>query len=102
MGLQGQLVSVPDGASGFALTIAYPGGYQARASGTVTFTQALVAAFSTQSPVVRGSAFLLTNQMQKPATTTLNSVDYLINPGFCGTPPPIPTQPLAASFLTAA
>jgi hypothetical protein len=51
--------------------------------------------------VVRGSTFSLTNQMQKPGSTTLNSVDYLFNPGSCGAAPPIPTHPLPASFLTA-
>jgi hypothetical protein len=92
---------VPDGTSAFSLTITYPGGYQATAAGAVTLTgSSFVADFQTPSPVVRGSAFSLTNRMQKPATTTLNSVDSLISQGFCGTPPPIPTNPLAASFLT--
>ena len=99
--LQGQSVPVPDGTNGFTLTITYPGGYQATAAGAVNLTgSSFVADFLTPSPVVRGSAFNLTNQMQKPATTTLNSVDYLINPGACGAPPPIPTHPLTASFLT--
>jgi hypothetical protein len=99
--LQGQSVPVPDGTNSFTLTITFPGGYQSTASGAVTLTgSSFVADFLTPSPVVRGSAFNLTNQMQKPATTTLNSVDSLINPGFCGAPPPIPPHPLAASFLT--
>lgn len=99
--LQGQSVPVPDGTNAFTLTITYPGGYQATAAGAVTLTgSSFVADFLTPSPVVRGNLFNLTNQMQKPATTTLNSVDSLINPGFCGTAPPIPTHPLAASFLT--
>jgi len=100
VGLQGQSVPVPDGTNGFTLTITFPGGYQATAGGAVTLTgSSFVADFSSPSPVVRGSSFNLTNQMQKPPSTTLNSVDYLINPGSCGAPPPIPTQPLAASFL---
>src|SRR5262249_22093158 len=52
------------------------------------------------SPVVRGSTFYLTNLMQKPATTTLNSVDYLAASGACGAPPFVPTNPLAPWFLT--
>jgi hypothetical protein len=99
--LQGQSVPVPDGTTGFSLTITYPGGYQATASGAVVLTgTSFVADFSAPGAVVRGTAFNVTNQMQKPVTTTLNSVDYLINPGFCGAPPQIPTRPLAASFLT--
>ncbi len=98
-GFQGASVSVPSGANGFALSVAYPGGYQATASGAVAFQPALVPDFSAPGSVVRGSAFSLTNQMQKAATTTLNSVDYLFNPGACGTPPPMPSNPLASSFL---
>jgi hypothetical protein len=99
-GLQGASVPVPDGANGFALSIVYPGGYQATASGAVAFQPALVPDFSAPGSVIRASTFSLTNQMQKPATTTLNSVDYLFNPGACGTPPPMPSNPLASSFLT--
>ncbi len=100
-GASGMVVPVPNGASGFSLTISYPGGYQATASGAVALTSSLVAAFSTQNPVVRSSPFILSNEMTKAPTTTLNSVDYTILPGACGAPPAIPTNPLAASFLTA-
>jgi hypothetical protein len=66
----------------------------------VSLTPALVASFSAPASVVRGSAFPVTNQMQKPASTTLDSVDWLIVPGVCGAPPAIPANPVASSFLT--
>ena len=100
-GASGAIVPVPGGAVGFALAISFPGGYQAAASGAVSLTSSLVAAFSTQSPVVRGSSFILSNEMVKAPTTTLNSVDSLILPGACGAPPAIPFNPLAATFLVA-
>jgi hypothetical protein len=99
-GLQGASVAVPNGANGFVLSIVYPGGYQATASGAVAFQPSLVPGFSAPNSVIRGSTFSLTNQMQKAATTTLNSVDYLFNPGACGTPPAMPSNPLPSSFLT--
>ena len=95
----GPVVPVPNGAIAFTLTIAFPGGYQATASGGVTLTSSLIAAFSTQNPVVRSSSFNLTNEMVKASTTTLNSVDSLILPGACGAPPPMSPSPLASSFL---
>jgi len=98
-GLLGASVPVPGGANGFALSIAYPGGYQATASGAVVFQPAIVPDFFSPASVVRGSTFNLTNQMQKASTTTLNSVDYLFSPGACGTPPPMLSNPLASSFL---
>jgi hypothetical protein len=100
-GLQGASVAVPNGANGFALSIDYPGGYQATASGAVQFQPAIVPDFSSPGSVIRGSTFSLTNHMQKASTTTLDSVDYLFNPGACGTPPAMPSNPLAATFLTA-
>ena len=96
---QGAFVTVPVGASAFTLSISFPGGYQASASGAVAFPPSFVAEFSMPASAVRGSAVNLTNQMQKPATTTLNSVDYLIAPGPCGAPPFVPTNPLATFFL---
>jgi hypothetical protein len=93
-------VTPPAATTGFSLTITYPGGYTASASGTLAFAPSLVADFSTSSPAVRGSSFSVTNLMQKPATTTLNSVDYMIASGPCGSPPFVPTNPLAPSFLT--
>ena len=95
----GPVVPMPNGASAFALTIAFPGGYQATASGAVMLTPSLVAAFSTQSPVTRGSPFILANEMEKAPTTTLNSVDSLINPGGCGPLSAMSPNPLASSFL---
>ena len=92
---------MPNGAVGFSLAITFPGGYQATASGAVSLTSSLVAAFSTQNPVVRGSSFILANEMVKAPTTTLNSVDFLILSGACGAPPAIPSNPLAATFLVA-
>ena len=98
-GASGAVVPVPNGAVGFALAITFPGGYQATAASAVSLTSSLVAAFSTQNPVVRGSSFILANEMVKATTTTLDSVDSLILPGACGAPPPIPMNPLAATFL---
>jgi len=95
----GPVVPMPNGASAFTLTIAFPGGYQATASGAVALTPSLVAAFSTQKPVVRGSRFIVANEMEKAPTTTLNSVDSLINPGACGPLSAMPPNPLASSFL---
>ncbi len=95
----GPAVPMPNGASAFTLTIAFPGGYQAAASGAVALTPSLVAAFSTQNPVVRGSKFILANEMEKAPTTTLNSVDSLINPGACGPLSVMSPNPLASSFL---
>ena len=97
----GVIVPVPNGAVGFTLVITFPGGYQATASGAVLLTSSLVAAFSTPNPVVRSSPFLVSNEMVKAPTTTLNSVDSLIVPGACGAPPAVPPNPLAASFLAA-
>jgi hypothetical protein len=95
----GPAVAVPNGAVAFSLAITYPAGYQATASGSVVLTPSLVAAFSTQNPVVRGSPFVVANEMEKAATTTLNSVDYVILPGACGAPPAVPPNPLPGSFL---
>ena len=100
-GAAGPVVPVPNGAVGFTLTISFPGGYQATASGAVALTPSLVAAFSAQNPVVRGSSFILANEMVKAPTTMLNSVDSLILPGACGAPPAIPSNPLASTFLAA-
>jgi hypothetical protein len=100
IGQQGITVSAPPGASGFSLTITYPGGYQATASGSMTFAQTLVPDFSTPNTVIRGSPFTVLNQMQKAPSTTLNSVDYLFTAGACGAPPAIPPNPLPSSFLT--
>jgi hypothetical protein len=96
---QGVIVPVPNGANGFSLTVAFPGGYQVTASGAIAFIPSLTPTFTTENPVVRGSSFVVINQMEKASTTTLNSVDSLITPGACGTPPPIPTNPMPASFL---
>lgn len=91
---------VPAGATSFALTITYPGGYQATATGNIVVSN-LVAAFSIgPNPVLLNGQLTLTNQMQKAATTTLDAVDYLINPGACGTPPPIATNPVGGNFVT--
>ncbi len=97
--VEGQIVPVPAGATGFTLTITFPGGYQATASGTV-FQSALVPAFSlAPNPVLVNGTLTLTNQMQKLATTTLNSVDSLIAAGACGAPPVMGTNPLGGSFV---
>jgi PKD repeat protein len=96
------VVPVPAGDTGFTLTITYPGGYTATASGTIVQAD-LVAAFSlTPNPVLINTTLTLTNQMQIAAKATLNSVDYLVNPGACAAPPPMSSNPLAASFLTVA
>src|SRR5262249_23749880 len=98
--LQGPVVTIPNGAIGFTLTASFPGGYQATATGAVSLTPPLIASFTAPPTVPRGSAFQITNQMQKPATTTLNSVDWFIAGGACGAPPPFPANPVASSFLT--
>ncbi len=91
---------VPVGASSFTLTITYPGGYQATATGNIVVSN-LVAAFSlAPNPVLLNGQLTLTNHMQKATMTTLDSVDYLINPGACGTPPPIATNPVGGNFVT--
>ncbi len=102
------VVPVPAGDTGFTLTITYPGGYTATASGTIV-QASLVAAFSVSpNPVVTtntdpNSKLTLTNLMQIAADgTALNSVDYLMNPGACGAPPPMASNPLASSFLPVA
>ncbi len=98
--VQGAIVPVPSGATGFALTITYPGGYQATAQGTVA-QASLIPAFSlAPNPALVASQLTLTNQMQV-ASATLNSVDFSIQPGACGTPPAMGSNPLAPSFLTA-
>lgn len=90
---------VPAGATSFTLNITYPGGYQATATGNIVVSN-LVAAFSiAPNPVLLNGQLTLTNQMQKATTTTLDAVDYLINPGACGTPPPIATHPVGGTFL---
>jgi PKD repeat protein len=98
--VSGANVTVPAGATGFTLTITYPGGYQATAAGTIVVSN-LVAAFSlAPNPVLLNGQLTLTNQMQKAAATTLDSVDYLINPGVCGTPPAITTNPVGGTFIS--
>ncbi len=91
---------VPSTATAFALTITFPGGYQATATGSVV-QASLVAAFGlSPDPVLINTPLTLTNQMQIASNTTLNSVDYLMNPGTCTTPPSYTGQ-LAAPFLAA-
>jgi len=98
--VQGAVVPVPSGDTGFTLTITLPGGYVASASGSIV-QASLVASFSlVPDPVLISTPLTLTNQMQIATGTTLNAVWYLINPGACTTPPPIAAQPLAASFLS--
>jgi PKD repeat protein len=99
--VEGQIVPVPAGATGFTLTITFPGGYQATASGSVVQSY-LIPAFSlAPNPVLINSTLTLTNQMRKLATTTLNSVDYVINLGVCGAAPSFTgASQLASSFLS--
>ena len=91
---------VPPTATGFTLTITYPGGYTATASGTIV-QASLVAAFTlAPNPVLLNSTITLTNRMQIATDgTTLNSVDSLVQPGACGAPPVMASNPLAAGFL---
>jgi len=73
---------VPSGATGFTLTITYPGGYRATAQGNIVQAN-LVAAFSlAPDPVLTSSSLTLTNQMQV-ANATLDSVNYVISQGAC-------------------
>ena len=101
--IAGAAVTVPSGATGFTLTITYPGGYKATAQGSIS-QASFVAGFSASpNPVLSNSAYTLTNQMQKTGSVTLNSVNYVVNPGTCSpsfnsfsTAPSLPS-----SFLTA-
>ena len=96
--VQGQIVPVPSGATGFTLTITYPGGYRATAQGSIVQTT-LIAAFSVSpNPALIGTSLTLTNQMQISAAT-LNAVDYTIQSGACGAPPAIPANPVGGNFL---
>src|SRR6202162_5594222 len=80
--VQGLIVPVPSGATGFTLTITYPGGYRATAQGNIVQAN-LVAAFSlAPDPVLTSSSLTLTNQMQV-ANATLDSVNYVISQGAC-------------------
>lgn len=80
--VQGAIVPVPSGATGFTLTITYPGGYRATAQGNIVQSN-LVAAFSVApDPVVTNSSLTLTNLMQV-ASATLDSVNYVISQGAC-------------------
>ncbi|HKF45160.1 MAG TPA: S-layer homology domain-containing protein [Thermoanaerobaculia bacterium] len=101
--LAGGSVTVPSGATGFTLTITYPGGYKATAQGTVSQANFVAGFSAAPNPVLANSAYTLTNQMQKTSSVTLNSVNYVVNPGSCNpsfnsfaSAPALP-----ASFLTA-
>ena len=81
--LPGPSVTVPAGATGFTLTIAYPGGYRATAQGSIS-QASFVAGFSVApSTVLANNPYTLTNQMQKTGSVTLNSVNYVVAPGSC-------------------
>ena len=100
--VQGTIVPVPAGATGFSLTIAYPGGYQATAQGTVA-QASLIPAFSlAPDPVLVNASLTLTNQMQGTGAT-LNSVNYVVSPGACASSfTGFSSAPqLPSSFLTA-
>lgn len=80
--VQGAIVPVPSGATGFTLTITCPGGYRATAQGNIV-QSSLIAAFSlAPDPVLINSSLTLTNQMQE-ANATLDSVNYVISQGAC-------------------
>lgn len=80
--VQGAVVPVPAGATGFSLAIAYPGGYQATAQGNIV-QGSLLAAFSVApDPVLVNTSITLTNQMQGTGAT-LNSVNYVVTTGAC-------------------
>jgi hypothetical protein len=80
--VQGAIAPVPSGATGFTLTITYPGGYRATAQGNIV-QSSLVAAFSlAPDPILINSSLTLINQMQE-ANATLDSVNYVISPGTC-------------------
>jgi hypothetical protein len=80
--VQGAIVPVPSGATGFTLTITYPGGYRATAQGNIVQAN-IVAAFSiAPDPVLTSTSLTLTNQMQV-ANATLDSVNYVISQGAC-------------------
>jgi hypothetical protein len=98
--VQGQVVPIPTGATGFALTITYPGGYRATAQGSIVQTS-LIAAFSASpNPVLIQTSLTLVNQM-RISGATLNAVDYKIESGACGVPPTIASSPVGGNFLVA-
>ena len=83
--VQGMIVPVPSGATGFTLTITYPGGYRATAQGNIV-QSSLIPAFSlAPDPVLLSASLTLTNQMQL-AQATLDSVNYVITQGSCTSP----------------
>ncbi len=74
------VVAVPSGATSFSLVVPYAG-FSANVSGSVSQVD-LVPAFSVSpNPVIVSTPLTLTNQMQKGAAATLNSVDYSIDGG---------------------
>ena len=80
--VQGAVVPVPSGATGFTLTITYPGGYKATAQGSIA-QASLIPAFSlVPDPVLLNTSLTLTNQMQL-ANATLNSVNAVVTQGAC-------------------
>jgi hypothetical protein len=80
--VQGAIVPVPSGATGFTLTITYPGGYKATAQGNIV-QASLIAAFSlAPDPVLLNTPLRLTNLMQQ-ASATLDSVNYVTSQGAC-------------------
>jgi hypothetical protein len=92
---------VPSDATGFTLTITYPGGYRATAQGNIV-QASLIPAFSlAPDPVLLNTSLTLTNQMQE-ANATLNSVNSVISQGACSSSfsaftsaPQLPTSFLA-------
>jgi len=69
---------VPLGATGFALVVTYPGGYQAAASGTIS-QRNLVGDFTTSpNPVLINATLTATNSVQKSAAVTISSVEFSI------------------------
>jgi len=91
----GSVVTVPPGATGFALTVSYPGGYAATVSGSINQVDLIPDFTLAPNPAPPGGSVALTNQM-RIGSATLDSVESLINQGTA--PSPFSGAALAPSF----
>ena len=95
-----QSAPVPAGATGFGLTITYPGGYTATTSGTITQVDFVPSFTMNPTTVPLGGTTTLTSTSQKAASTTTQQTDLSVQPGSCpGTP--VWSSSIPASFFPA-
>ncbi len=97
--LAGNFVDVPSNAASFLLTISYPGGYTATATGNVSQVDLVPDFTPTQGTIFIGGSLTITNNMQKGTAVLLNSVDYSWDNGT--TYAPVPSSFLAAGGTAA-